>query len=418
LRAIGLPLSGEEDFLPLKTDWRQPAFVFSADLSSATDLIDQALLKEVTDYLGIPLDLVSGGTIDGVQVVRGTLMGIPMSWPCLSLIHYYVCRAIGAPKDSFYLKGDDLIAYWTAPLIRRYKRQIEKLSGMQVNDAKSFLGRRKGFFCEKAYILMEDGLHIERTFLSSRCLAHGEDRFRESQLALQPLTPVGMSLAPYLARQIPRVRSHQRVFKILRTLHPRSFSDAKRVGNLAFLPVSAGGLGLIPPRPDWRLDGLHHVLSSYHDLDPVASKYLSFGSYYHSDSLERHVADRLAQVIPMELTRDMVITDKERRLLSLARTRAVFVAMGEGCTYSAATPRSLRNHVSRVFKLIRKDFDSPSPRLTWTYESAMRLFTRTRRGVSEAGLGPRLFRICGRLGIPADWLEDGNPEIPEGSLVN
>lgn len=130
--------------------------------------------------LGIPFELFSGGTLTlnhcTKPILRGTLMGIPLSFPTLTLIHYWFCRYIvNAPVSSFYIKGDDLISLWPSRLIKFYSQNLQKYTGMVPNSSKEFISRNRGLFCEKPYQLFSGdrdtgGLYVNRFYVSVKGL--------------------------------------------------------------------------------------------------------------------------------------------------------------------------------------------------------------------------------------------------------
>jgi hypothetical protein len=255
-RAYRLPQLGQTDFLPLSGRNRSNKLVFSADLSAATDLISRELLESLSAYLGIDPALVCGGRIqasksDFVNMTRGTLMGIPLSFPFLNLVHLYVCESIGAHKDTYYICGDDLIALWSIALIRKYKKALLNLTGMLLNDSKSFISKTRGIFCEKAFHLAKDGLRVNRQFLSVKALTplgrsvspKGPERHPEQPWEFAPLL--------YLSTHYSRL-GHSRVLfaqnMILTEYVKRIRYLARRYRISAYLPLHLGGAGLFPPK--------------------------------------------------------------------------------------------------------------------------------------------------------------------------
>jgi hypothetical protein len=84
----------------------------------------------------------------GVVLEKGTPMGMPPGWTCLSLVHNAVCEVVDHHR-LYRLKGDDLIAIWDKEEIALYKRLCLHV-GLIVND-KSVLSRSYGTFCEGDY---------------------------------------------------------------------------------------------------------------------------------------------------------------------------------------------------------------------------------------------------------------------------
>lgn len=77
-------------------------------------------------------------------------MGMPLTWPILSILHYTVAMEVD-PTGSFRILGDDLIADWTPVQISIYEDYIQRC-GCILNKSKSFLSRSKGVFAEKIVI--------------------------------------------------------------------------------------------------------------------------------------------------------------------------------------------------------------------------------------------------------------------------
>lgn len=258
-RPIGIPLKGQEDYLPIRQAkaWRGSDALnmrlFSADLTAATDYLSKEVIVRCAEKLGIPPDTVTGGTIDGSPINRGTLMGIPLSWPFLSLVHLLACDYIGAPYDSFYLKGDDLIAYWPKRLIEEYLRSLPLLTGMEINPRKSFIGRDRGFFCEKAYIINEGDesscLMLDSSFVSVRSLCYG--RKPESVSPHGQTVPDFLLTIDYLRSEIPRL-GHRRAARLQTIAFPWTLDLLKSMGQSVFLPTSLGGYGFIPATKNFR----------------------------------------------------------------------------------------------------------------------------------------------------------------------
>jgi hypothetical protein len=247
-RCIRLPYKGEESLLPIR-----PAgnFTFSADLSNATDLLSCSLLDRLAREWDIPVELITRGTINDCVIECGTLMGIPLSFPALNVVHlWFVLRVVKAPSTSFYIKGDDLLARWTRRLVGSYNRGLGPCTGMTPNHRKGFLTTNRGLFCEKAYRYVEgSGFRIDRNFVSVRGLipkAHPDT----------PGLPVELSPLEYLRGQYARL-GHKRSRFLARLSSIKVYNDAGRylaVGRDPYLPVGLGGLSLIPERRNRRFD--------------------------------------------------------------------------------------------------------------------------------------------------------------------
>lgn len=260
--AFAVPQSGQLDHLPIRPSGRgglSKYRVFSADLSNATDLLNREVLEDIANVLGVPPGLVTGGTIkfNGVSrdMLCGTLMGIPLSFPFLNLVHLYVCDRIGATRDSYYVCGDDLIALWSEELIHRYTKFLVKLTGMVPNRSKSFTSSSRGIFCERAYHLAPDGLRVNRKFLSVKAVTPmGEPSLPKGPEA-QPGLPWDLSPLLYLQTHYGRL-GHSRVEfvqkRILSSYVGKVMRLAKKHGISMYLPIQWGGAGLFPPKERWR----------------------------------------------------------------------------------------------------------------------------------------------------------------------
>jgi hypothetical protein len=277
--------------------------VFSADLSAATDYISLEVLTAVADVLGIPPLLVAGGTMNGVRMSRGTLMGIPLSFPFLNLIHIYVCDKIGANRNSYYIMGDDLIALWTKSLIGRYRKLLTKISGMLGNERKSFISPTRGLFCERAYHLAPDGLRVNRQFMSVKAVTPlGKPLPRKGPDAY-PGLPWELTPLLYLDTHYERL-GHEKVVFVQR----RVLSDyVAKVTHLArkhrismFTPIKYGGAGLFPPKRNWRLSskerGWFRALCAGSRVAASRLRAVKFG-LIHSIVADRRASQRVSRVV-------------------------------------------------------------------------------------------------------------------------
>nr|UIW13833.1 MAG: RNA-dependent RNA polymerase [Rhizoctonia solani narnavirus 1] len=153
-RATRAPLLEEELFL--ENNYRGTKYLYSADLSSATDLVSYDTIDKVCNLIGIDPKLVRSHTYKVgdrlIQPVRGTFMGLPPSWVVLSVSHLGICLMVDPTGRSFYLKGDDLIAWWSPPQWEEYQR-LMTLAGYKLNLKKSFVSEDMCTFCEKGYVL-------------------------------------------------------------------------------------------------------------------------------------------------------------------------------------------------------------------------------------------------------------------------
>jgi hypothetical protein len=156
-RAIGTPLLERPLVFKLSIDDNSKRFLFSADLSAATDTLSWDCIDKLSRYWEFDPRLVKSftyeSTIHGqVKPNTGTFMGLPLSWTVLSLTHEMICRVVDSSGESYFIKGDDLIAYWTIAQWLLYK-ELSASCGFVINDKKTMVSLTEGIFCEKFYRL-------------------------------------------------------------------------------------------------------------------------------------------------------------------------------------------------------------------------------------------------------------------------
>jgi len=252
VRAISHPLETDVPFLriPMDIPDRYRRRVFSIDLSKATDTLCHWALQAALNGLGIGgySNLLFGGAISGRPVTRGTLMGIPLSWPILSAIHYVICRYVDK-RELFLLKGDDLIAFWTTGQYRLYCQLIGAV-GFRLNERKTFISPNRGIFCETAYVLgcplNEQGCQEflvpkkGKNFNSLRFVVSLFDNDGLSQFGV----PKGIFAIGDALRGMDIPRSQKLLFQSL--LVGRQIQIARGRGIDVYAPKWAGGYGLLP----------------------------------------------------------------------------------------------------------------------------------------------------------------------------
>jgi len=323
LRAIGLPLRGEEQRLPIRLPptWvssessgkrRDQLVVLSADLTAATDYLRMSLIVALARAVGIPEDLISGGTIDGLVIQMGTLMGIPCSWPTLSAVHFWFCIMIGAPPKTFYMKGDDLMALWPRWLVNRYHKLLGPVTGMPPNIQKSFVSTNhhlRGVFCEKGYQFSrtDSSFLIEGTFVSVRALSSADEgwvtRSAKQNWALSmkrrpgqhPGVPPSFGAAQYLRGQLERI-GHRQAATLCELVSKETISQAKRNRMVMYLPVELGGVGLIPRKSGYRFPPpISAALTGYANGVPACQKFFRglATAGLEDESLEKKVSERV-----------------------------------------------------------------------------------------------------------------------------
>jgi hypothetical protein len=126
--------------------------IFSSDLSNATDCLNRDIIDMVCQKLKISATSVYMKTFEyeGTEYTSqsGTYMGLPASWPVLSVVHSAIAeKAFG---KNFTIRGDDLITDCDPWQIALYSKLMEQL-GFRVNAKKSFKNPEIGLFCERFY---------------------------------------------------------------------------------------------------------------------------------------------------------------------------------------------------------------------------------------------------------------------------
>jgi hypothetical protein len=130
--------------------------ILSLDMSNATDYAPFWLAR----YLWGPLCQITGIEYlepiirslgphvvdDSFVTQRGWLMGSPLTWFTLNLVHRFLAARAG--YSVFWILGDDFLA--AGPFARRYVSLLESFS-FKVNVPKSYLSVDYGFFAEKVY---------------------------------------------------------------------------------------------------------------------------------------------------------------------------------------------------------------------------------------------------------------------------
>jgi len=262
------------------------AIVYSADLSAATDKLSWGAINALCEGLGIPFDLVAGGTLDGHEMRRGTLMGIPLSWPFLSIIHNWAIERMGISRGSYHIKGDDLIALWCLEEIAFYEHHLPLLTGMELNHNKTLLGRTCGVFCERFFRKNRSVIQNEWDLT----LVSGVFSLRPFMGMDDPGYPPEIALSEYLwtlKGRVPweKIRRLSKVFEA-RRLPP----TIRRFGDIVYLPPYMGGLSLIPPKCDQKVSPwLARIATAIHNGDgdaAVRALRLNLKFYYEKNSAE------------------------------------------------------------------------------------------------------------------------------------
>jgi hypothetical protein len=336
-------------------------FVFSADLKQATDYMNHDVIRAFSDALEIPFEMVTGGTIGDCTIRRGTLMGIPCSWPILSLVHMWACTELEIPAKSYYLKGDDLIGLWTLDEIQRYQTGIQFLTGMPINLDKSFVSKDRGVFCERSYRLAGHTLHQSTEIISLRFLVN-----RDSEEGYPYPLKVRRQLWSYVGHA---------PYRRLSTIGRHWAGVPPRLGGLCYLPVEYGGLEVLPTKfVTAAPQVIASLASAVHDsLVPRAVQEMlriSWTKAFPVGSAERLANERFS-VVELGLTLSLggVIDPYIREALDLDRE-----LMSAWAHYICVPARRVGYHryyqvVKRLLNRLRKKVLPQHSRLThWTVQ--------------------------------------------------
>nr|UIW13874.1 MAG: RNA-dependent RNA polymerase [Rhizoctonia solani narnavirus 11] len=261
-----VPLANQDDILKFRTKSGTSRMFYSADLSNATDYLSHDAIRRVCKHLGIPDITVLSHSylVDGEIITpkRGTFMGLPPSWVVLSVVHGSICHMVD-DEDNFFIKGDDLIAWWTSSQWEEYLR-LMTLAGFRINLKKSFVSKDRGWFCEKSFTATFPSdrratLHIQKRIISLRFLTKPYD-VRDPQ-------PRWVSISRRLMTISSDCRPAFRrwVFGIVSNLLPRHMRGPTT--RMRRLPIELGGVGLAfpaelnKPIDDWSM----RIYSALHD---------------------------------------------------------------------------------------------------------------------------------------------------------
>jgi len=374
--------SSEEDYNALRCDNRDegPYQVFSADLQSATDNLSHHIIRAFSDELEVPFELVTGGTIDNCPINTGTLMGIPCSWPILSLAHAWACWAMGIPLRSFHLKGDDLIGLWTSEQIQTYQGGIQLLTGMPINLDKSFVAKDRGLFCERSYRLQNCTLVEAKQNFSVR--------FMVDSTPSEGGFPYPLKVRQRTWSLVGKVR-----WRILSTIARHWAGYVPRLGGLAYLPISWGGLEAMPHRFGEAAPSLCRKLASaIHDSKDFrklrAMLGMAWSRAYPAESAER-VTEELIAVLSLQLglTIEGQLWPSLVRVLDESRD-----TLGQWAHFTNVPAGHAGYH--RYYRMVRrlskrlasKQVPQHSRLKSWTIQGVRRLVARVQYSPLQTGL--------------------------------
>jgi hypothetical protein len=384
LPCCAAPLRDDIRAMRLENRDEGPYEVFSADLSSATDYLDHYVIAAFCDALKVPFELVTGGTIDDCVIARGTLMGIPCSWPILSLAHAWACYAMGIPLKSFRLKGDDLIGLWTSEQISTYQGGIQLMTGMPINLDKSFVAKDRGLFCERSYRLENCTLvEVEQNF---------SVRFMVDSAPSEEGFPYPLKVRQRLWSLAGRVRWS----RLTRIAHHWA-GVVPRLGGLAFLPVSWGGLEALPhrfgelaPPICQKLASAVHDSTDFRKVKAMVS--MAWAKSYPAESAER-ITNEMVAVISLQfgLSRGGVKNASFTRYLEETRD-----LLGQWAHFVSESAGDVGYH--RYYRVVRrlskrleaKKLPQHSRLDRWTIQGARSVVT----SITESALQPGLLAEC------------------------
>jgi hypothetical protein len=133
-----------EDILGLP-EWAKKV----VDLCTGPQYISYRFVKQRLLKKGIRTDDVK----DVVESNSGILMGLPLTWISLSLIHLFWVHQSARLLPSlqpFAICGDDLIGVWTTDMVSRYEDTVAKCGG-SFSKGKHFSSKRFGVFTEECF---------------------------------------------------------------------------------------------------------------------------------------------------------------------------------------------------------------------------------------------------------------------------
>jgi len=393
LEACRTALMGEPTKLTFRNVVRQ-AIVYSADLSAATDKLSWGAINALSEGLGIPFDLVAGGTLEGVEMTRGTLMGIPLSWPFLSIIHNWAIERMGISKGSYHLKGDDLIALWCLEEIAYYEHHLPLLTGMELNHKKTLLGPRHGVFCERFFVRTKSVHQNEWTL-----------NLMTEVFSLRPFTgmndpgyPPEIALMEYLWSLEGRVSWNKirRLSKVWESKHLPPY--IRGLGDIVTLPPYMGGLSLIPRDPGARVSPwLGRIATLIHNGrgDAIVRQLrLNLKGYVGPDTVEAKAAkcmEALENVISLRVEGHLPALEY---YLSHKLDLELFWARLQGASPGNI---SFKRYVSVLSSFMRKrgkPLGSNCAALEWTYGGVRKLMAR---------LGPAAIDLSKAAPAEREW---------------
>jgi len=211
---------------------RSEAQYYSIDLTKASDGLKLSWISRLCEIFELPPELVYDFSVDGIEVKRGLFMGMPLTWPLLTITHYLICSFVD-PKGFWYLKGDDLVCYWTEIMFYRYKVLL-RVVGLILNEKKTFVSKNHATFCEGFYRSFKHELRLVPNY-PLRGLIH---KPRDGQF-IENCSNLAWS---FVRRGLNRHKS----FGLLELCYSYELAKFRKSGIQLFYPQYLGGLGLPP----------------------------------------------------------------------------------------------------------------------------------------------------------------------------
>jgi len=252
-----------------------PRYVFSSDLKKATDTLSHAAISIVANALRIPVECVAGGTLDGVTIKRGTLMGIPCSWPVLSIIHLTVAYHIDKRKNHL-IKGDDLIAYWTTAQIKLYKKLMKSLGFLPHDSIKG----KRGTFCERFMEVNNGWLREVRGPFPLRWV-HSSEYIHDKFYGAYPM-PSSLTMGKTVMTLLNRGAS-SRILNVQDRITSKVRRNLRCAGIDPYAPVACGGMGLYPRDLDSQMKPLARCVQTH---------FMNSPQHFVANDLTIHVGHR------------------------------------------------------------------------------------------------------------------------------
>jgi hypothetical protein len=226
----------EDGLLPIPVVEADNCFVFSSDLSRATDTVSHDIVNILVRELALQEIVVKHCFPDKTPWLRGIPMGMPASWSILTLTHAFVAFKVDS-SGSFRIKGDDLIAYWTKAQINQYIDLIENL-GYIVKRKCSYIHPTRGLFCENPYELRHSELIPLEGYFSFKFLSANTAEF--------DLPSIARRLHGLVDEGVPR----EVVCNIQSMYLRKQIRLCRQMSVDPYVPAFFGGMGLVPKYPD------------------------------------------------------------------------------------------------------------------------------------------------------------------------